>query len=191
MKRQFVAIVLIFTVGLLANAFQADAQGNKIGYISLQELVAAMPEYKKAQLEMQDYQKALVQQGTDYQQAFITEQKKFIDDSLKMTAAVKEVKRKSLNEMYIKWTNFVNQEAQQMMNQHEQELLAPIQDKAVSTSQAVAKENGYAYILPKEQLIAFPAADDILPLVFKKLNISKEAPAAAGSTAPAAPAKKQ
>ena len=188
MKRQFVAIVLIFTVGLLANAFQADAQ-NKIGYISLQELVAAMPEYKKAQLEMQDYQKALVQQGTDYQQAFITEQKKFIDDSLKMTAAVKEVKRKSLNEMYIKWTNFVNQEAQQMMNQHEQELLAPIQDKAVSTSQAVAKENGYAYILPKEQLIAFPAADDILPLVFKKLNISKEAPAAAGTTAPAAPKK--
>jgi outer membrane protein len=73
-----------------------------------------------------------------------------------------------------------------MMNQHEQELLAPIQDKAVSTSQAVAKENGYAYILPKEQLIAFPAADDILPLVFKKLNISKDAPAAA----PAAPKTK-
>ena len=184
MKRQFVAIVLIFTVGLLANAFQADAQ--KIGYISLQELVSAMPEYKKAQLEMQEYQKALVQQGNDYQQAFMTEQKKFVDDSIKMTAAVKEVKRKSLNEMYIKWTNFVNQEAQQMMNQHEQELLAPIQDKAVTTSQAVAKENGYAYILPKEQLIAFPAADDILQLVFKKLNITPAAPAAA----PAAPKTK-
>lgn len=184
MKRQFVAIVLIFTIGLLANAFQADAQ--KIGYISLQELVSAMPEYKKAQLEMQDYQKALVQQGNDYQQAFMAEQKKFVDDSLKMTPAVKEVKRKSLNEMYIKWTNFVNQEAQQMMNQHEQELLAPIQDKAVTTSQAVAKENGYAYILPKEQLIAFPAADDILQLVFKKLNITPAAPAAA----PAAPKTK-
>ena len=185
MKRQFVAIVLIFTIGLLANAFQADAQ-TKIGYISLQELVSAMPEYKKAQLEMQEYQKALVQQGNDYQQAFMIEQKKFVDDSLKMTPAVKEVKRKSLNEMYIKWTNFVNQEAQQMMNQHEQELLAPIQDKAVTTSQAVAKENGYAYILPKEQLIAFPAADDIIQLVFKKLNITPAAPAAA----PAAPKTK-
>jgi len=181
MKRQFVAIVLIFTIGLLANAFQADAQ-NKIGYISLQELVSAMPEYKKAQTEMQEYQKALVQQGTDYQQAFITEQKKFVDDSSKMSAAAKEVKRKSLNELYVKWTNFVNQEAQQMMNQHEQELLAPIQEKAVTTSQAVAKENGYAYILPKEQLIAFPAADDILPLVYKKLNITPAAPAAAPKT---------
>ena len=178
MKRQFVAIVLIFTVGLLANAFQADAQSNKIGYISLQELVSSMPEYKKAQTEMQEYQKALVQQGTEYQQAFM-EKQKAIGDTIKWTAAQKEVKKKELNELYIKWTNFVNQEAQQMMNQHEQELLAPIQDKAVATSQAVAKENGYAYILPKEQLIAFPAADDILPLVFKKLNITKEASAAA------------
>ena len=86
MKRQFVAIVLIFTVGLLANAFQADAQG-KIGYISLQELVSAMPEYKKAQTEMQDYQKALVQQGNDYQQAFMDKQKGYQVDSLKWTAA--------------------------------------------------------------------------------------------------------
>jgi len=185
MKRQFVAIVVIFTIGLLANAFQTNAQ-NKIGYISLQELVTAMPEYKKAQGDMQEYQKALVQQGTDYQQAFIVKQKAFIDDSTKMTAAVKEVKRKELNEMYLKWTNFVNQEAQQMMNAHEQELLAPIQEKAVQTSQAVAKENGYAYILPKEQLIAFPAADDIIALVFKKLNITPPSKDAA----PAAPAPK-
>lgn len=184
MKRQFVAIVLIFTIGLLANAMQADAQ-NKIGYISLQELVAAMPEYKKAQGDMQEYQKALVQQGNDYQQAFLDKQKLYVTDSIHMTAPVKEVKRKELNDLYVKWTNFVNQEAQQMMNQHEQELLAPIQDKAVQTSQAVAKENGYAYILPKEQLIAFPSADDILPLVFKKLNIAPPAKDAA----PAAPAK--
>jgi outer membrane protein len=160
---------------------QADAQ-NKIGYISLQELVAAMPEYKKAQGDMQEYQKALVQQGKDYQEAFVDKQKAFITDSLHMTAPVKDVKRKELNDLYVKWTNFVNQEAQQMMNQHEQELMAPIQEKAVQTSQAVAKENGYAYILPKEQLIAFPSADDILPLVFKKLNISPTKDAAPAET---------
>jgi outer membrane protein len=183
MKRQFVAIVVIFTIGLLANAVQADAQ-NKIGYISLQELVTAMPEYKKAQGDMQEYQKALVQQGTDYQQQFIDKQKLYIADSIKLSSAVKEVRRKELNDLYVKWTNFVNQEAQQMMNQHEQELLAPIQDKAVQTSQAVAKENGYAYILPKEQLIAFPSADDILPLVFKKLNITPAKDAAPAAEAP-------
>jgi len=180
MKRQFVAIVLIFTIGLLANAFQGHAQ-NKIGYISLQELIAAMPEYKTAAADMQEYQKALVQQGNDLQEEFIAKSNVAKSaDTIKWTAAMKEIKRKELNELYVKWTNFVNQEAQQLMNKHEQDLLAPIQEKAVKTSQAVAKENGYAYILPKEQLISFPAADDILLLVFKKLNITPPAPADAG-----------
>jgi outer membrane protein len=172
MKRQFVAVILIFTIGILANAMQANAQ-NKIGYISLQELISAMPEYKTAAADLQEYQKALVQQGNEYQEQFVTKSNQAKSaDTIKWTAAMKEVKRKELNELYVKWTNFVNQEAQQLLNKHEQELLAPIQDKAVQTSQAVAKENGYAYILPKEQLIAFPTADDILPLVFKKLNIA-------------------
>jgi outer membrane protein len=181
MKRQFVAIVLIFTIGLLANAFQGNAQ-NKIGYISLQELISAMPEYKTAAADMQEYRKALVQQGNDYQLEFFRKDSIFKADSIKWTASMKEIKKKELNELYLKWTNFVNQEAQQSLNNHEQELLAPIQDKAVKTSQAVAKENGYAYILPKEQLISFPAADDILPLVFKKLNIAPPAPAEAPKT---------
>jgi outer membrane protein len=182
MKRQFVAVIFIFTIGLLANALQANAQ-NKIGYISLQELVTAMPEYKKAAADLEEYQKALVQQGNEYQQEFVTKSNVAKStDTLKWSAAMKEVKRKELNELYVKWTNFVNQEAQQLLNKHEQELLAPIQEKAVQTSQAVAKENGYAYILPKEQLIAFPSADDILPLVFKKLNIT---PAAAKQDAAA------
>jgi outer membrane protein len=181
MKRQFVAVILIFTVGLLANAFQANAQ-IKIGYISLQELISAMPEYKKAAADLQEFQKALVQQGNEYQQDFLLKQNiAKSKDTLTWSVAMKDIKRKELNELYLKWTNFVNQEAQQQLNKHEQDLLAPIQEKAVQTSQAVAKENGYAYILPKEQLIAFPSADDILPLVFKKLNIappSAEAPKA-------------
>jgi outer membrane protein len=181
MKRQFVAIVIIFTIGLLANAFQGNAQ-NKIGYISLQELISAMPEYKTAASEMQEYQKALVQQGSDYQLEFFRKDSLFKVDSSKWSASMKEIKKKELNELYLKWTNFVNQEAQQLMNKHEQDLLAPIQEKAVQTSQAVAKENGYSYILPKEQLISFPASDDILPLVFKKLNITPPAPATAPKT---------
>ncbi len=88
-----------------------------------------------------------------------------------MDSFMREIKRKELNELYIKIVNF-NQSAQQSMQKKEQELLEPIQQKAVQTTQAVAKENGYAYILSKEQLIAFPAADDILPLVAKNLALT-------------------
>jgi outer membrane protein len=175
MKRHIVAVLLIVGV-MIANNIQAQ---NKIGYISLQDLITAMPEYKTAGSELQDYQKALEQQGSDYQLELYRKDSTFKADSLKWNASVKDVKKKELNELYIKWTNFVNQEAQQLISKKEQELLAPIQQKAVQTSQAVAKENGYAYILPKEQLISFPAADDILPLVLKKLNIAPPAATAA------------
>ena len=177
MKRHIVAVLLIVGI-IIANNIQAQ---NKIGYISLQDLISVMPEYKTAGTELQDYQKALEQQGSDYQMELYLKDSTFKADSLKWNTSIKDVKKKELNELYIKWTNFVNQEAQQLINKKEQELLAPIQQKAVQTSQAVAKENGYAYILPKEQLISFPAADDILPLVLKKLNITPPA----ATTAPA------
>lgn len=178
MKRHLVAVLLILGI-IIANNIQAQ---NKIGYISLQELVSVMPEYKAAATDLQDYQKALEQQGTDYQMEFYRKDSLFKADSSKWNGSMKDIKRKELNELYLKWNNFLQQDAQQMYNKREQELLAPIQQKAVQTSQTVAKENGYAYILPKEQLISFPAADDILPLVLKKLNITRPAATAPAKT---------
>lgn len=161
---------------------QANAQ-QKIGYISLQELITAMPEYKKANADMADFQKALQQQGADYQNEFSRKDSIFNADSAKWNASMKEIKRKELNELYMKIVNF-NQTAQQSVQQKEQALLTPIQQKAIATAQAVAKENGYAFILTKEQLIAFPEANDILPLVMKKLNLTP-APATGGAPKPA------
>jgi outer membrane protein len=173
-------------VVLLMSSQKAQSQV-KIGYISLQELIVAMPEYKKANEDMTDYQKALQQQSVEYQQEVARLDSVFKADSTKWTAAVKQVKRRQINEAYLKAANF-GQEAERMMQTREQELLGPIQQKAVQTTQAVAKENGYTYILSKEQLISFPTADDVLPLVAKKLNISLTPPAPA-STPPAAPVK--
>jgi outer membrane protein len=172
-------LVLLFVAGSVCTAAGVKAQA-KIGYISLQELILAMPEYKTAEKDMEDYRQALIEQGNDYQKAFMLKDSIFKVDSFKWTVAVRDIKRKEINELYLRWANF-NQEAQKLMNQREQDLLAPIQQKAVQTTQAVAKENGYSYVLSKEQLISFPATDDMFPLVAKKLNLKTE-------TKPAAPA---
>lgn len=142
----------------------------KVGHISIQELVSAMPEYKKAAAEIDDYEKALIQLGDEYRAEYRKQDSTFVADSAQWNSATREVKRKELNSIYLKVINF-NQEAQQMMTKKEQELLLPIQQKAVQTTQAVARENGFSYVLSKEQLIAYPATDDLLPLVLKKLNI--------------------
>jgi outer membrane protein len=91
-------------------------------------------------------------------------------DTAKYTKAQLELKRKNLGDLYQKMMTF-QQQAQQMAQQKNQELLAPIQKKAVEAIQAVAKENGYTYVFVKEQLLVYPPAEDIINIVKKRLGI--------------------
>jgi outer membrane protein len=187
--KKFVFVVL-FTISLFFSVNTVNAQA-KIGYISLNELIVAMPEYKKADTEMADFQRALQEQSQEYQREFSRKDSIFTADSAKWTVAMRDIKRKELRDIYVKLINF-NQGMEKSVQQKEQELLGPIQQKAVITVQSVAKENGYAYVLSKEQLIAFPTADDVMPLVAKKLNIKVGSASPPATTPPAgtAPAPK-
>lgn len=176
-----VKVVLLVVLSILSGV-AVNAQ-SKIGHVSVQEIVNNMPEYKSALSELDDFEKALIDLGKEYNREYNRQDSLFAADSSKWTPSMKDVKRKELNAAYLKVLNF-NQDAQNQMNQKEQQLLAPIQQKAIQTAQQVAKENGYAYVLPKEQLIAFPASEDILPLVLKKLNITPT-PATPPATPPA------
>jgi len=168
MKKSFwiIAILLVST-----SAFSQS----KIGYISIQELMIVMPEYKKAEADLLDYQKALVDQGNELQKEFVKRDSLDKIESAKWTPAQREVKRKELEQMYRRVMGY-NEEANQLFTQKEQTLILPIQRKAIKIVQEVGKENGYSYILNKEHLIAYPTADDLLPLVLKKLNLKVELP---------------
>ncbi len=167
--KKIVTVVLVVT-GLLVASTHSQAQ-TKVGYISLSELITSMPEFKKADTAMNDYQVALNQQFEEYKKEF-NEQDSLLSskDTAKYNKAVLEIKRKQLGELYVKLQGW-QQQAQQLYQQKQQELISPIQKKAQENVQAVAKENGYTYVFNKEALISYPAADDLLPLVKKKLNL--------------------
>lgn len=184
MKKFFT--VTLFALGLVA-ADDIQAQ-SKIGYISSQELVSVMPETKKADSALQELRGALVQNATDKQNAFYAAVEKYNKDSATLTTAVKAVKRNELTKLGQDLSG-EEERIQQQLQQRQQELLGPINKKAYDAVQAVAKENGYGYILEKEALLVAPPGDDILPLVAKKLNI--KLPTAAGAPAAPKPAAKQ
>jgi outer membrane protein len=167
--KKIVTIVLV-VVGMLVANSQTQAQ-TKIGYISLNELIVAMPEYKKADTSMMDYQTALNQNFEDMKKEF-TEQDSLLGskDTVKYTKAQLELKRKNLGEMYLKLQGW-QQQAQQLYQQKQQELLSPIQKKAQDVIQNVAKENGYTFVLAKEALLYYPSAEDLMPLAKKKLGL--------------------
>lgn len=176
MKRFLSIALCCLFLSFFANNGQAQ---NKIGYISLQELITAMPEYKQAEKELAEFGNALNELAIDYRSEYNTKDSIFKADSTSWSKAMRDVKRQELRDLGIKVINF-QQEANQKMEQKEQELLVPIQQKAVTTTQTVAKENGYAYVLSKESLISFPASDDLLPLVAKKMGIKLETAAPTG-----------
>lgn len=165
-------LVTLFLVaaGLMA-ATQVQAQ-NKIGYIDVQELIVGMPDFKKADTALDEYQNALNQQYADMVQEF-NEKDSLLSskDTAKYTRAQLEVKRRDLGQLYMKLQGW-QQQAQQLYQAKEQELLAPVQKKAMDAVSAVAKESGYTYVFSRQALVVQPpAADDLLPLVKKKLGM--------------------
>jgi outer membrane protein len=168
--KKIVTIVLV-VMGLVMAGNSTQAQTGKLGYISLQELIPSMPEYRKADTALNDYQNALGQNFEDMRREYY-EQDSLLNskDTVKYTKAQLEIKKKNLSDMLIKLQGW-QQQAQQLYQQKQQDLIAPIQKKAVETVQAVAKENGYTYVFTKEALLVSPPAEDILPLVKKKLGL--------------------
>jgi outer membrane protein len=168
MKRT--AFLFAFIASLILTSPKTNAQ-SKLGFISFNELLQSMPEVKRADTTIAEYRAALQQQYNDYQ----TEYTNLLvavngADSAKLTKAQRDIKRERINELYQKLQGY-DQQAGQELNQKRNELLQPIQKKAEDAIQQVSKENGYAYVFEKDNLHVFPPADDILPLVKKKLGI--------------------
>ena len=170
-KMKKIVTIVAVVMGLVMAGNSVKAQGNKIGFISLQELIPTMAEYKKADTSLNDFQSALGQQFDDmrkeyYEKDSVLQSK----DTVKFTKAQLEMKRREVNELLVKLQGW-QQQAQQMYQQKQQELISPIQKKAVDAVNAVAKENGFTYVFSKEALLVSPPAEDLLPLVKKKLGV--------------------
>jgi outer membrane protein len=171
MKQIVTTLVVVMGLVMVGNSTKAQSATAKIAYISLTELIPAMPEYKKADTALNDYQQALGQNFDDMKKEYY-EQDSLLNskDTIKYTKAQLELKKKNMSEMMVKLQGW-QQQAQQLYQQKQQELIAPIQKKAIETVQAVAKENGFTYVFTKEALLVSPPAEDLLPLVKKKLNL--------------------
>jgi len=149
---------------------QTPAQ-NKMGCISMNELLSAMPEVKKADTTLAEYRTALQEQfdayKADYNKEFILLSSR---DTAKFTKPQLVVKRQSLADLLAKLQGY-DQEAGQLLEQKRSDLFLPIQKKAEDAIRQVSHDNGYAFVFEKDNLHVYPSSDDILPLVKKRLGL--------------------
>ncbi len=170
---------LLFAGVMALAMFTATAQ-NKIGYINTDELISTMPEAAKAQTELQEFQASLAQQYQDLSAELNAKDSAFVKDSTKLSASMKEIKKKELFEIYQRVQNY-QQTSQEEYQAKASEKIAPIREKALNAISTVAKENGYTYVFNEDNLLVKPAGDNILQLVKNKLGIKDSPKPAAGS----------
>src|SRR5258708_40293826 len=113
MKKIVTIVLVVMGLVLAGNSTKAQGGGTKIGYISLSELIPAMPEYKKADTALNDYQSALGQNFEDMKKEYY-EQDSLLNskDTAKYTRAQLELKKKNMGEMLVKLQGW-QQQAQQ------------------------------------------------------------------------------
>ena len=164
-------IVLFVVCGLLIGNV-ASAQ-LKLGYINSAELLNMMPEIKKANADIEVYQKSFVDQlqqlqkeGTEKYQSYTAAQKT-------MTDAVKEAREAEITDIQNRLTT-LQQSAEEKITKKKDELYGPILEKAQKAIEDVAKEKGYDYVFDRgagQGVLFAKEAYSILPDVKIKLGI--------------------
>jgi len=162
--------ILLMAAVLVISSGAAMAQ--KTGYVSIDQIIGIMPEAARIDSQMQKFQSDSLAQ--EYMSLF--EQYKYYDSLLSKTDTTKMPVslRKKYNEdrenvayQVQNWQGI----AQNLYQQKQNELLAPVYRKVMNAIQTVAKEKGYTYVYDKSVLVVGPTGDDLLPYVAARLNV--------------------
>lgn len=171
MKR-IVRVLSVFALLIGLSSFLNAQNPLKIGYIDFNTLITAMPGIDSVKVKLQKYQQTLTDQMDAMRAEFENKYLEYQQQSSGMSELIKQTKEKELTDLQSRIDGF-QQKATQDYQTKQQELLQPIIDKGKEAIREVAKENKYTYILNaiEDVVLYSEPADDIMPLVKKKLGI--------------------
>ena len=166
MKRILTVIAVV-----AALSFSTTAGAQKMGYISVDNMVGLMPETTKIDSLLERFQTDSI--NPQYAQIVSLYQYKdsVYRDSLKTPAAVRKQIEQELPTLIYQiqnWQQIVNQATENKQN----ELLAPIYKKVYDAIKLVAKEKGYTHVFNKEAFLIAPDGDDMITAVAAKLKVT-------------------
>ena len=162
---------IVFIVTMAFVSIAAFAQP-KFAHVNFSELVQLMPEADQARAaiaastkEAQETYQAMVD---EYNTKFSQYQQK----ASTMTAAIRDSKEKELVDIQQRIQEF-GQSIELELQQQQQDLMAPIYQKAQETLTQLAKENGFIYVFDAASIIYIDSAQstDMTSMARKALNI--------------------
>lgn len=162
-------ILLIAATALVA--VSAFAQP-KFAHVNFSELVQLCPDADKARETMTAASNEAQETFNDMQTEFNTKLQTYQSKGSTWTAAVRESKEKELTEISQRIQEFTQTVQAELQAQQEQ-LMAPIYEKANNVVQDLAKKGGYIYVFDISTLLYVDEAQshDLTPDARKALNI--------------------
>ena len=132
---------------LLALPMGVFAQNLKFGHINAQEIITVMPEFTKAQNDIQTLEKQLTAELQRTQEEFNKKYQEFQQAMAKdsLPANIAERRQKELQDMMQRQEQF-QQDAQQQMQKAQTDAMAPIYKKLDDAIKAVGAAEGVIYI---------------------------------------------
>lgn len=152
MKKFFkltLAVALLFVGASAANA-------QKFGRVDLTAVITTMPEFAEANKNLEAYGKDLQDQLEQIKVEFNQKMADYEKNISTYTDTIRQMKESDLQQLQQRYADF-QQIASQDMQKKQNELMAPIIEKANEAVNAVAKEDGYIAIFNIESDIATSA----------------------------------
>ena len=164
--------VALVALGVVFMSNFAQAQ-TKIGYVSIDQLVPLLPEYKTAQTNIEAYQQTFVVTLQGIQKEFDTKLADYNAKKATMSDATRTVVESELQDLQ-KRSQDTQEKARQQVETKGQELMQPLIAKIKTAITTVAKEKSYTHVVnatTNDLFIVAPPADDLLPAVKLKLGL--------------------
>lgn len=153
----------------------ANAQTTKFAHINFQEIIQLMPEMDSARVQSDAASKEASETYQAMVEEFQTKYQQYDQKQASWTPAVRESKQKELAEIENRINEFqqaIQQDLQQLQNQ----LMAPIYQKAQETINNIAKAGGYVFVFDMSSVLYVDPAQstDITAEARKALGIPED-----------------
>lgn len=161
---------LTLAVAMLMGAESLFAQ--KFGRIDTGAVIAAMPEAKEAQTNLEAFVKDLSDTYETMQVEINTKVADLQKNEATMSESMKQLKYKDIQDLSARMEEY-QRSAQQEIQMKQGELMRPVQEKAIAAINKVAQAGGYTAIFETASLIYFDPAQmpDILDAVKAELGL--------------------
>lgn len=136
LKKIALLILLVLPMSVFAQKF---------GHIKTQEILTVMPEYTKAQTDINTMQKQYEDEMKRVQDEFTKKFTAYQQEQANLPKNIQERRQKELQELNDRGMQ-MQQDAQQQLQQSWMQMLEPIAKKIDDAIKAVGQEGGYVYI---------------------------------------------